>query len=352
VFRTSETYVRRNKAVKFCIRFLKGAVFALALLAVPLSVSAVIKAPHEAGLESDVIANNVPDDAGVAVVLNSPLDISVALNARGRSAVVLEDAAQGSDEDAVAEAENVILDDIAAEVETAEIPAAEAINAEVKAAEEVPAAENKIIEVPAAEVINAEVPAAEVTPAEVTPAEFTPYENTAAKNIPPGVTVIGDSVALSAKQMLTDTIDGCHVEAKVSQGISGGFGVFEELLRRGEVREYVVIALGTNSSGKYEELLTKFIDALGTGHRLVFVTPYDGRDNQNAETVKRTAAWERELPGRYDFITIADWNAIISKQTHLLSPDLVHLGGDTSARLFAGCIAEALETAAIRPAKR
>jgi len=166
-----------------------------------------------------------------------------------------------------------------------------------------------------------------------------------------GVTVIGDSVALGAKEALTDTIDNCYVEAKVSQGISGGYDVFADLKNRGELREYIVIALGTNSSGKYEELLTKFINDTNPGHRLVFVTPYDGRFNQNSDTVAKTAAWERKLESRYDFITIADWNTVIAAQENLLSNDRVHLGGAASAQLFADCVAQALANASLKPKK-
>jgi hypothetical protein len=59
----------------------------------------------------------------------------------------------------------------------------------------------------------------------------------------------------------------------------------------------------------------------------------------------------RGLPAQYDYVTIADWNALISSQVDLLAGDKVHMGGQTSMKLYADCVAEAISAAAQKPAK-
>ena len=167
-----------------------------------------------------------------------------------------------------------------------------------------------------------------------------------------GVTIIGDSVALGAATALSSAIPDCFIDAKVSRQINAGHDVFKDLQRRGELREYVVIALGTNGHNNYKNLLTKFIEDLEPGHKLVFVTPFDGRSNENSKLTSATAAWLRELPGQYSFITIADWSDLISAQVNLLAGDKVHMGGQKSMTLYAECVVDALSASSNKPAKQ
>ena len=46
---------------------------------------------------------------------------------------------------------------------------------------------------------------------------------------------------------------------------------------------------------------------LPRGHRLIFVTPYDGRNSDPNAGANAIRAHELELAQQYDFITIADW---------------------------------------------
>jgi hypothetical protein len=119
----------------------------------------------------------------------------------------------------------------------------------------------------------------------------------------------------------------------------------------GSLREYVVIALGTNGDDNYSTSFTRIINALEPGHRLIFVTPFDGRENNNSRWTNETAEWMRNLPYEYDFITVADWNSIISSQVELLAPDKVHLGYQSSMNLYADMISEAISVASQKPAK-
>lgn len=191
----------------------------------------------------------------------------------------------------------------------------------------------------------------EPAPTESQPTTSVTVPDAVALNITGGVTVIGDSVALGAQATLMKNIPDCYVDAGVSRQIKAGYDVLIDLQEKEELREYVVIALGTNGHHNFADLMTQIIDGLNSGHRLIFVTPFDGRANENANILNETAEWLRDLPNQYDYITIADWHALISTQANLLAGDRVHLGGPTSMSLYSDCIAEALIIASQKPMK-
>ena len=170
-------------------------------------------------------------------------------------------------------------------------------------------------------------------------------------HIPIGVSIIGDSVSLGAQAALINTIPNCVVDSEVSRAVRAGAGIITSMQNKGELREYVVIALGTNGTNNYARLMTEIIEAVNPGHRLIFVTPFDGRSNNNARAVSNTAVWMRDLPDLYDFITIADWNEIIGAQQNLLAGDRVHMGGTASRTLYAEMILDAIEIASRKPTK-
>ena len=165
------------------------------------------------------------------------------------------------------------------------------------------------------------------------------------------VSIIGDSVALGAETMLIKYIPNCYVDAKVSRTIKSGYDVMMELQKNGELREYVVIALGTNGHNSYASLFTQIIEDLEPGHKLIIVTPYDGRVNANSKVVNKTAEWLRKLPEEYDYITIADWHALVGTQSDVLAGDKVHMRGQTSMILYTNCIIEAINAAWLKPSK-
>ena len=117
------------------------------------------------------------------------------------------------------------------------------------------------------------------------------------------------------------------------------------MLEFGFVSRDQICELGTNGHNNYERLYAQIIGGLEPGHRLILVTPYDGRPNANGSVVTKTAEYIRSLDGIYPFITIADWAAIIGEQPGLLAGDRVHLGGQEAMSLYTDCVAEALAEA-------
>ncbi|MDR0221465.1 MAG: acyltransferase [Lachnospiraceae bacterium] len=165
------------------------------------------------------------------------------------------------------------------------------------------------------------------------------------------VTIIGDSVPLGAQSALAEAIPSLYMDASISRPIKDGVEILAELQDNYMLREYVVIALGTNEAANYKKLFTEMIEMLNPGHRLVFVTPYDGRANEYAQRVAEIAVWMRGLPEEYDFITVADWAALIDVHTDWLASDKSHMGGPKSRELYTSCVVAALETAGQRETK-
>jgi hypothetical protein len=167
-----------------------------------------------------------------------------------------------------------------------------------------------------------------------------------------GVTIIGDSVSLGAQSALTEAIPNLYMDASVSRPVSEGVEILAQLQDWHALREYVVIALGTNETANYKTLFTEMIELLNPGHRLIIVTPYDGRANEYSQRVAEIADWIRELPEQYEFVTVADWAAQIAPHSDWLASDKSHMGGAKSRGLYADCVVKALEVAGQGAAKQ
>ncbi|MDR3311200.1 MAG: acyltransferase [Oscillospiraceae bacterium] len=170
-------------------------------------------------------------------------------------------------------------------------------------------------------------------------------------DILPGVTVVGDSLVLGVRKSLIEAIENCDVDGETSRQFPAGADLILELQKSGSLREYVVVALGVNGSRKWKQSIQTIIDGLEPGHKLIFLTPFDGR---NGRTVPgEVSEYERTLPELYDFVTVADWAAAIADKTELLRSDLVHIPGAGKAMdIFTDCVLDAIEEASQKPAKR
>jgi len=169
-------------------------------------------------------------------------------------------------------------------------------------------------------------------------------------DMPGGVTVIGDSVCLGARSTLMSAIPECYVDASGSRQMGQGYDIMMALQKAGELREYVVIALGTNASPRLG-VIDRIVEDVKPGHRLVFVTPYKS-DMKETWNSYKTMAYIRSLPERYPFVAVADWAAAIDPQKELLGSDKAHIGGNEAAKaLYTDCIVKALNVAWPKPGK-
>ena len=193
----------------------------------------------------------------------------------------------------------------------------------------------------------------QITRAQVDNASATSY------NVSDGVTMIGDSVNLRASDYLKQVMPDIQLDALVSRNLDSGLRVYETDIANRVLLKNVVIALGTNSSNNYQELLDKFVQELPKGHRLIFVTPYDGREANDSNSVTvQTRQYELELAKKYDYVYIADWYQVaIDNPAIWAGTDNVHFGLesdgsiDVGGNLYAKVVKEAVDQANQGPVK-
>lgn len=193
----------------------------------------------------------------------------------------------------------------------------------------------------------------QITRAQVDNASATSY------NVSDGVTMIGDSVNLRASDYLKQVLPDIQLDALVSRNLDSGLKVYETDIANRVLLKNVVIALGTNSSNNYQELLDKFVQELPKGHRLILVTPYDGREANDSNSVTvQTRQYELELAKKYDYVYIADWyQAAIDNPAIWAGTDNVHFGLesdgsiDVGGNLYAKVVKEAVDQANQGPVK-
>lgn len=193
----------------------------------------------------------------------------------------------------------------------------------------------------------------QITRAQVDNASATSY------NVSDGVTMIGDSVNLRASDYLKQVLPDIQLDALVSRNLDSGLKVYETDIANRVLLKNVVIALGTNSSNNYQELLDKFVQELPKGHRLIFVTPYDGREANDSNSVTvQTRKYELELAKKYDYVYIADWYKVaIDNPAIWVGTDSVHFGLESDGsinvggNLYANVVKEAVDQANQGPVK-
>lgn len=157
---------------------------------------------------------------------------------------------------------------------------------------------------------------------------------------PNQVTIIGDSVTLASAPALQQALPGAYIDAQVSRFSRDGLKIVQEMAKRGILRPYLVFSLATNGDFTLKEghdLLT----AVGPQVKVVLVTGYGPAVDpwiERSNTVIRTLA--SEFPQQ---VRIADWNAAIAPQAHLLASDHVHPGGEGGV-IFANTVKAALDS--------
>ncbi|RSX53882.1 lipopolysaccharide modification acyl transferase [Bifidobacterium goeldii] len=150
------------------------------------------------------------------------------------------------------------------------------------------------------------------------------------------VTIIGDSVTVSASPALSKLLPGVVVDAEVSRSILKGPEVIATLKAQGQLRKYIVISLNTNSESNAAQL-DDIVHAAGDDHVFIFVTAYGDRAWISSSN-KVSFDYASTHPNNS---AVADWNAAISAQPQLLGTDGIHPieGGQ---ELYAQTIKEAL----------
>lgn len=171
-------------------------------------------------------------------------------------------------------------------------------------------------------------------------------------NFPEGVSIIGDSVTLGVRQDLQEAIPDSIVDAQISRNMIQATDIVLEQQEQNLLREYVVVAIGTNPIGNYEEETMRLVDGLDKGHKLILVTPNNPQASNGALSDEQRLL-DLELAQQYPFITVADWYEVARAHPEIFAgTDGIHFEGNIEgSELYVGCIQQALEEAAKKPGK-
>ncbi len=153
------------------------------------------------------------------------------------------------------------------------------------------------------------------------------------------VTAVGDSVMLAAAPKLLDGIPGIAVDAKVSRSMWAAPGILRSLEKRGELRRYVVVALGTNGPVD-ESVLRQIVRIIGADRSLILVTasaPRDWIDGVNRRL--------RDFARTHDNVVLARWDEAIAPHPEALAGDGIH-PGSRGGVIFTRTVRAALDRAA------
>ena len=168
-------------------------------------------------------------------------------------------------------------------------------------------------------------------PGDPVPTSAVPGEN---------ITVIGDSLTLASVHRLEQYLPGVYVDAAESRAIKTAPDLIAELSARGQLRDYVVIALSSNA------LITpsdteRILDLIGPDRTLVYVTGYGP---PRATWIGQANAEIRRAASAYPNVAVADWHAAIEKHADLLAGDHVHPTTVVGLDLYVATIVEAINS--------
>lgn len=150
------------------------------------------------------------------------------------------------------------------------------------------------------------------------------------------VTVIGDSVMVGTEAGLKELLPGILVDAEVGRQMYQAPEIIQRLSSQGQLREYVVVELGTNGPFTDEQLI-KVLNLLGPNKRIILINTrvprsWEGQVNQ---TLAKVAAY-------YPNVKLVDWYAASSGHDEYFYNDGVHLNPD-GIKAYASVIAQAIK---------
>lgn len=168
-----------------------------------------------------------------------------------------------------------------------------------------------------------------------------------------GITIFGDSVTVRASSAIKSSLPDAQIDGTVSRNLTEISKLITLYKQNNTLKETVVVALGTNTVDNYQELLEQLVNEFPKGHRLIFVTPYDGNFTPSNSIAYQTGKYERELAEKHDYISIADWYQVAKDNPAIwINTDLVHFNLETNgAELFAETIKNAIDSTANGPIK-
>ena len=160
------------------------------------------------------------------------------------------------------------------------------------------------------------------------------------------ITALGDSVMLAASPQLYEQFPGIVVDATVSRSMYVAPELVQSYLDSGQLREVVLLALGTNGPIDLETL-EHVRSIVGQDRMLVLVNVQAPRDWTDG--VNQTLA---AFAGRYRNVELANWQAAIAPSVGELADDQIHPGGPITGGIYCDAVRDALQRLAELPPLR
>jgi hypothetical protein len=151
------------------------------------------------------------------------------------------------------------------------------------------------------------------------------------------VTVIGDSVTLASADPLLKSLKGAYVDAEVSRFLSDAPKIMRKLKKKDDLRDFVVVALATNSTAREKDI--ESILKVAGKRKVVFVTGHAERS-----WIKDTNKMLKDVAKEHDNVVVADWSKAIKKHEKELARDGIH-PGPKGAKRYAKVVVDALKVA-------
>ena len=166
---------------------------------------------------------------------------------------------------------------------------------------------------------------------------------------PPGapgsnIDAVGDSVMLASAPELLQAFPAMNIDAVVSRQMKTLPGIEQQLIDTGELRQILVVGLGTNGSIGISTL-EQVHQMIGPNRQMVVVNVEEPRPWES-EVNTTLAQFASEYP---DNVALSDWYDAIEPHINVLARDQIHPGG-AGGRIYTAALQVALaKLAAIPP---
>ncbi|HEV7740972.1 MAG TPA: acyltransferase family protein [Pseudolysinimonas sp.] len=159
------------------------------------------------------------------------------------------------------------------------------------------------------------------------------------------ITAIGDSVMLAAAPTLYAKFPGIYVDAQVSRSIYVAPDIIQRLIDTGQLRQVLVVALGTN--GPIDRGVLDRIREMAGPDRLLVVVNVQAPRTWSAGVNSTLSAFALD----YRNVELANWHDTIQPSLSVLAGDQIHFG-EAGATIFSKTISDALQRLAELPPLR
>ena len=150
------------------------------------------------------------------------------------------------------------------------------------------------------------------------------------------ITAIGDSVMLASSQGLSEVFPGIQTDASVSRSIMVAPELIGNDLSAGNLRQWVLIGLGTNSAITPDQL-DQIRNMIGPDRVLVLVNAHGDR-TWIPPTNQVLADYAAAHP---DNVVLVDWDATANANAQVLGSDGIHPSMDSD--IYAKAVKQAIE---------